>query len=130
MVFSSITFLYYFLPLVVIIYFISPRKLKNFILLFASLVFYGCQSKSSLTSSQAKTKPQTSTVTASPSTDTKENVTSNIPDITEESTAAINQPNPIQKALADEKLNTTINSINSSLDTLDDVKDIDLNSVD
>ncbi len=41
MVFSSITFLYYFLPLVVIIYFVSPKKLKNYILLFASLAFYG-----------------------------------------------------------------------------------------
>lgn len=41
MVFSSITFLYYFLPLVVILYFMSPRGLKNYVLLFASLAFYG-----------------------------------------------------------------------------------------
>jgi alginate O-acetyltransferase complex protein AlgI len=41
MVFSSITFLYYFLPLIVIIYYLSPRKLKNYVLLFASLAFYG-----------------------------------------------------------------------------------------
>ena len=41
MVFSSITFLFYFLPLVVGIYFISPGKLKNYVLLFSSLIFYG-----------------------------------------------------------------------------------------
>ncbi len=41
MVFSSITFLFYFLPLVVGIYFISPGKFKNYILLLVSLIFYG-----------------------------------------------------------------------------------------
>ncbi len=41
MLFSSITFLYYFLPLTVAFYFLVPRRLKNVVLLFASLVFYG-----------------------------------------------------------------------------------------
>ncbi len=41
MLFSSIPFLYYFLPAVLILYFISPRKLKNAVLLVSSLVFYG-----------------------------------------------------------------------------------------
>lgn len=41
MVFSSITFLYYYLPLVVILYLITPGILKNYLLLAASLVFYG-----------------------------------------------------------------------------------------
>ncbi len=40
MLFSSITFLYYFLPCVLILYFIAPSKLKNTVLLLASLVFY------------------------------------------------------------------------------------------
>lgn len=40
MLFSSITFLYYFLPLTVLLYFIVPRKLKNAALLLCSLVFY------------------------------------------------------------------------------------------
>lgn len=40
MLFSSITFLYYFLPLVLLVYFISPHSLKNAVLLIASLVFY------------------------------------------------------------------------------------------
>ena len=40
MLFSSLEFLYIFLPITVILYFISPRKLKNFTLLFVSLVFY------------------------------------------------------------------------------------------
>ncbi len=40
MLFSSITFLYYFLPLVLMLYFIAPKKLKNVILLIVSLVFY------------------------------------------------------------------------------------------
>ena len=40
MVFSSITFIYYFLPIVVLIYYILPFKYKNFFFLFASLFFY------------------------------------------------------------------------------------------
>ena len=41
MLFSSITFLYYFLPCVLLVYFIAPKMLKNTVLLCASLVFYG-----------------------------------------------------------------------------------------
>lgn len=41
MLFSSIPFLYYFLPIVLLIYFIVPKKLKNSVLLVSSLVFYG-----------------------------------------------------------------------------------------
>ena len=40
MLFSSIPFLFYFLPIVLLLYAISPRKLKNFTLLVCSLVFY------------------------------------------------------------------------------------------
>ena len=40
MVFSSTIFLFMFLPLVLISYFIVPKKAKNYILLFFSLVFY------------------------------------------------------------------------------------------
>ena len=41
MLFSGIPFLYYFLPVVLILYFIAPQKLKNIVLLISSLVFYG-----------------------------------------------------------------------------------------
>ena len=41
MLFSSIPFLYYFLPAVLIVYFLVPRCLKNTVLLLFSLVFYG-----------------------------------------------------------------------------------------
>lgn len=41
MLFSSIPFLYYFLPSVLILYFIAPKKLKNTVLMLSSLVFYG-----------------------------------------------------------------------------------------
>ena len=41
MIFSSIPFLYYFLPAVLIVYFLVPRALKNTVLLLFSLVFYG-----------------------------------------------------------------------------------------
>lgn len=40
MVFSSLVFLFYFLPLTLFIYFISPLKIKNTILLIVSLIFY------------------------------------------------------------------------------------------
>lgn len=40
MLFSSIVFLFTFLPIVLILYYILPRGLKNPVLLFASLVFY------------------------------------------------------------------------------------------
>jgi len=45
MIFSSVTFLYYFLPIVLIIYFITPmpdgsNRLRNLVILVSSLVFY------------------------------------------------------------------------------------------
>ncbi len=40
MLFSSITFLYYFFPAVLILYFAVPKMLKNAVLLLTSLVFY------------------------------------------------------------------------------------------
>ena len=41
MVFSSNVFLFAYLPIVLLLYYISPRKLRNPILLITSLVFYG-----------------------------------------------------------------------------------------
>ncbi|MDR7857564.1 MBOAT family O-acyltransferase [Tissierella sp.] len=41
MLFSSLIFLFVFLPLSILIYYISPRKLKNLVLLTFSLFFYG-----------------------------------------------------------------------------------------
>ena len=41
MIFSSIPFLYYFLPIVLILYFLAPKALKNPVLLLSSLFFYG-----------------------------------------------------------------------------------------
>lgn len=40
MLFSSITFIYYFLPIFLLVYFIFPLKYKNLVLLFFSLLFY------------------------------------------------------------------------------------------
>ena len=40
MLFSSVTFLYAFLPLVLVLYFAAPKKMKNAVLLVASLFFY------------------------------------------------------------------------------------------
>ncbi len=40
MLFSSIPFLYYFLPLVLIIYLAVPKRAKNAVLLVSSLIFY------------------------------------------------------------------------------------------
>lgn len=40
MVFSSLLFLILFLPITLIIYYISPKRIKNVVLLVASLVFY------------------------------------------------------------------------------------------
>ncbi|MBC2328377.1 MBOAT family O-acyltransferase [Listeria booriae] len=40
MLFSTTTFLFVFLPCVLVIYLITPRKLKNIVLLLASLFFY------------------------------------------------------------------------------------------
>ena len=41
MIFSSIPFLYYFLPVVLLVYGLTPREGKNAVLLLFSLVFYG-----------------------------------------------------------------------------------------
>lgn len=41
MIFSSITFLYYFLPAVLIVYFLAPARFRNAVLMLFSLCFYG-----------------------------------------------------------------------------------------
>ncbi len=41
MLFSSISFLYYFFPMVLLVYFLVPEKFKNFVLFIFSLFFYG-----------------------------------------------------------------------------------------
>jgi alginate O-acetyltransferase complex protein AlgI len=40
MLFSSFVFLFAFLPLLLVIYYLSPKKIKNYILIFFSLIFY------------------------------------------------------------------------------------------
>ena len=40
MLFSSISFLHYFLPITLILYFLAKNKYRNIILLLASLFFY------------------------------------------------------------------------------------------
>lgn len=40
MVFSSITFLYYFLPLFLLVYYVTPKRGKNLVLFLGSLIFY------------------------------------------------------------------------------------------
>lgn len=40
MVFSSVTFLCFFLPAVILLYYLTPRRLRNTLLLVASLAFY------------------------------------------------------------------------------------------
>ena len=40
MIFSSSIFLFLFLPTILVFYFLSPKKIKNLVLLIASLFFY------------------------------------------------------------------------------------------
>jgi len=40
MIFSSITFLYFFLPICLLLYYITPKKYRNITLLACSLIFY------------------------------------------------------------------------------------------
>ena len=40
MVFSSLIFIFVFLPLVLLVYYISPRKMRNLVFFIASLIFY------------------------------------------------------------------------------------------
>ena len=40
MVFSTSIFIYLFLPITLLIYYIAPKKSKNFIILLSGLVFY------------------------------------------------------------------------------------------
>ena len=41
MLFSSNVFLYFYLPIVLALYYLSPRKIRNLVLFVVSLVFYG-----------------------------------------------------------------------------------------
>lgn len=40
MLFTSISFIYYFLPIVIITYFIAPKRIKNVVLFISSIMFY------------------------------------------------------------------------------------------
>ena len=40
MVFSSVVFLYIFLPIMLLIYFIVPKKVKNLVMIIASFIFF------------------------------------------------------------------------------------------
>ena len=40
MLFSSISFIYYFLPIVIAVYFLVPKTYKNFVLFISSILFY------------------------------------------------------------------------------------------
>ncbi|NLK40263.1 MAG: MBOAT family protein [Clostridiales bacterium] len=40
MVFSSITFLFYFIPALIVLYYIAPQKLKNLVMIIGSFMFY------------------------------------------------------------------------------------------
>ncbi|HOA32684.1 MAG TPA: MBOAT family O-acyltransferase, partial [Clostridia bacterium] len=40
MLFSSIDFIYYFLAILIVVYFVTPNKFRNLLLLLASLIFY------------------------------------------------------------------------------------------
>ena len=40
MVFSSILFLFRFLPIFLISYFVAPKRMRNLVLFFGSLIFY------------------------------------------------------------------------------------------
>ncbi|NNL47169.1 MAG: MBOAT family protein, partial [Acidimicrobiia bacterium] len=40
MVFSSVEFLFFYLPVVMAVYFVLPRSVRNFWLMLASVVFY------------------------------------------------------------------------------------------
>ena len=40
MIFSSLLFLFRFLPAVLVLYYLAPRPLRNLVLLLCSLVFY------------------------------------------------------------------------------------------
>ena len=41
MIFSSLTFLFAYLPLTLAVYFLAPQRLRNLVLLLVSLFFYG-----------------------------------------------------------------------------------------
>lgn len=41
MLFSSVTFLFLFLPVTLVLYYLMPQRCRNFMLLLASLIFYG-----------------------------------------------------------------------------------------
>ena len=41
MVFSSLLFLFFFLPVPLTLYYVCPRRLRNPVLLVTSLLFYG-----------------------------------------------------------------------------------------
>jgi alginate O-acetyltransferase complex protein AlgI len=40
MLFSSVTFLFYFLPALILVYWLAPKRLRNLVMILGSLTFY------------------------------------------------------------------------------------------
>ena len=98
---------------------------KLFVLLFISVfIFAGCKAKANPTSSKVETLSNTKTiVTSNEKIDTPKSAFQSVKPVT------VPQLSQTQKSQIDDKFNTVLNNINSSLDSLDEVKDINLNSV-
>ncbi|MDD7792741.1 hypothetical protein [Clostridium sp. 'White wine YQ'] len=97
------------------------KKVLLIVVIFSSLVLAGCGNKNNVTSSETDGNNKAS-VTNSTSTSTKDNIKTVKPGTVKELT-------PTQKAEVNNKLDSAISNIKDSLNSLDDVKDINLDSV-
>ena len=97
--------------------------MKKVLLLFvivSSFVLAGCGNKNNVTSSE--TDGNKASITNSTGTSTKDNIKTVKPGTVKELT-------PTQKSEVNNKLDSAISNIKESLNSLDDVKDINLDSV-
>jgi hypothetical protein len=100
-------------------------KIKLVAVLFISVfIFAGCQSTGSSNKNESATSPSgTPVVTSIEKAVSTKNTFQPI------KPGTVPQLSGIQKSQINDKLNTVISDINSSLNSLDDVMDINLNSV-
>jgi hypothetical protein len=102
------------------------KKVLLLVVIVSSLILAGCGNKNNVTSSKADSNKSSVTTSTGEATgeagNTKEDVKTIKP-------GTVKKLTPAQKAEVNNKLDSAITNIKESLNSLDDVKDINLDSV-
>ncbi|WP_238884636.1 hypothetical protein [Clostridium sp. YIM B02551] len=102
------------------------KKVLLLIIIISSLVLAGCGNKNNVTSNGTDGNSASVTTSAGEATDKSASTNGNVKTV---KPGTVKELTPAQKAKVNNKLDSAISNIKESLNSLDDVKDINLDSV-